>query len=71
MEIEDEDIITVTFNSTALASATYDRAAQELTVVFRNGRSADYSGVPVLVFLGLARASSAGLYYDTKIKGRY
>jgi hypothetical protein len=57
--------------SSALASADWDPDSGVLTVVFRNGRSYQYAGVPESVFLGLLQAPSAGQYYKSAIERTY
>lgn len=59
------------FNSTALQGATYDSEAEVLTVVFRNGESYIYEGVPVDLWRGLKDSDSAGSFFYNYIKGVY
>lgn len=62
---------TFALSSSALASASYDPDSEQLTVIFTNGRSYDFEGVPASVVEGLKHAGSAGTYFNTQIKGVY
>lgn len=62
---------TVPIRSTAIVSASYDEATQEMDVTFTNGRTYTHPGVPSSVFESLQRASSPGSYYNQNIKGVY
>jgi lysyl-tRNA synthetase class 2 len=42
-----------------------------LAITFTSGRTYDYVGVPKPVYLGLLRASSAGEYFNTRIRDYY
>ncbi len=58
-------------NSSALGGASYDPETQVLTVVFRNGSSVTYSGVPAETYEELMNADSPGSYYAANIRGQY
>lgn len=64
-------MITVTLNSSALATADYWEDTERLRVTFRNGRSYDHYNVPKGIFEALRDAPSAGTYYNAAIKGIY
>ena len=49
----------------------YDPAAQELHVVFDNGKHAVYSGVPAVKGRAVVDAPSVGSALHTEIKGQY
>lgn len=55
----------------ASISAGYDKETQELTIQFENGQSYSFTGVPPDVAEGLAKSSSPGRYYNTRIRGVY
>src|SRR5436309_2242390 len=54
-------LVRVPLSSSALASAAYSSGGT-LEVEFNDGATYRYSGVPVLVFLGLVNAASPGRY---------
>jgi len=58
-------------NSSNIASADYDPAAQKLTVTFRNGGQYAYAGVPQDVFNEMKSAESVGSYFHTSVRGAY
>jgi hypothetical protein len=59
------------FSSSAIERAEYDEASRRLTIWFSGGRSYDYFGVPLHVWLGLLAAGSKGAYFNRAIAGRY
>ena len=62
---------TIEFNSSVLASGSYDSSSQTMTLKFKNGKTHDYRNVEPRVFEGLATSTSVGSYYNSNIKGRY
>jgi lysyl-tRNA synthetase class 2 len=57
--------------SSAVVSAGYDPATQQLEIEFRGGRVYRYRDVPRGVYDFLVRASSKGGYVNRMIEGRY
>lgn len=60
---------TITLQSSAILSASYDDQTKEMQITFTTGRTYDFPNVPEDVFDGLASAPSAGQYYAQRIKG--
>lgn len=58
-------------SSSHLDQVTYDEAAKLLTIMFKDGRSYQYSGVPKETYLGLQHARSVGEFFYRNIKSRY
>ncbi len=59
-------------NSSAIAWADYDDAAQELDIRFTSGSTTyTYFGVPEYIYQGLLSASSAGQYFNENIRDQY
>jgi KTSC domain len=58
-------------NSSAVASAGYDKAARILRLRYTNGRTYDYFAVPASVYSALLTAESAGEFVNNQIKPRY
>lgn len=50
---------------------TYDADSHTLRVVYVSGNVYDYLGVPASVYEQMRRASSKGIFLNTKIKGHY
>lgn len=61
----------VSVSSSAIESAGYDSYSQTMDIVFTNGQSYTFCGVPRSIFDGLLSASSAGTYYNQNIRGNY
>lgn len=61
--------MTITFDSSALDSATYDNTT--LTLKFVSGDIYSYSNVPSNIFEGLRSADSAGKYFRNNIINSY
>ena len=57
--------------SSALESAVYDRATEELIVEFVEGGMYGYSGVPEQVYRSLVSSSSPGRFFNLEIRDRY
>lgn len=57
--------------SSALTSAAYDEATQELTVTFKGGRSYTYNRVPPDVWEQLQSADSPGTFWRQSIKDQF
>lgn len=60
---------TITLQSSAILSASWDDQTKAMQITFTNGRTYDFPNVPEDVFDGLAAAPSAGRYYVENIKG--
>ncbi len=59
-------------DSSVFSSVGYDRAAEELVLVFRDtGRTYVYTGVPATVGEAFIAADSLGGYYHGNIRGQY
>jgi hypothetical protein len=58
-------------DSTAIVSAGYDAASQQLEIEFRNGRVYRYLGVPQGVYDFLLRARSKGGFVNRMVDGHY
>ena len=61
----------VDFDSTTLASATYDHQQNQLQVDFRDGSRYAYSAVTSAVFQGLVSSPSKGKFFNRHIRGRF
>ena len=71
-EQQDNDEVDHSFTGSSwIASATYDRRSQELTVFLKSGASYDLSGVPPDLFANFCKASSPGRYFSQYLKGQY
>jgi KTSC domain len=57
--------------SSMMSFAHYDEVAAELHVVFSSGKAYVYYGVPRKVYDELMTASSAGGYFNSKVRNRY
>ena len=57
--------------STNLVSVGYDFASHTLEVEFRKGQVYHYFEVPEYIYDGLLSATSAGVYFQVHIKGRF
>ena len=58
--------------SSLIDRVVFDDEAETLRVSFRgSGRSYTYFGVPRAIYDALARAPSAGTFFNERIKGRY
>jgi hypothetical protein len=51
--------------------AGYEPDQQILTIIFQNGSSYDFTGVPPDIAKGFLESSSPGRYYNTYIRGIY
>jgi KTSC domain len=60
----------VPVNSSCIAAAGYSAADQRLAIRFKSGRLKFYS-TPVRIFQELMEATSAGRYFNQRIKGKY
>jgi len=58
-------------NSSSILSATWDDDSNELTIVFKSGRSYIYENVPETVWDGFTSAGSAGQYFHQNIREVY
>ena len=58
-------------NSESGMAAGYDKDTQELTIVFGNGRSYVYSGVPPDEWEAMQAAPSAGRFFNERIRNVY
>ena len=61
----------VDFDSTTLASATYDHQQNQLQVDFRDGSRYTYSAVTPAVFQDLVTSPSKGKFFNRQIRGRF
>jgi hypothetical protein len=57
--------------SSAISFVHYDEVAAELHVLFASGRAYVYYGVPRQVYDAMLRASSAGAFFNSRIRDRY
>ena len=57
--------------STSIAFISHDSETLTLRIIFREGGTYDYHGVPEMVFQQFLNASSKGEYYIRWIKGRF
>ena len=58
-------------DSSVIRTADYDPDARTLDVTFKSGRRYTYFGVPDWEFDGLVTATSAGEYFNTRIRDQY
>ena len=58
-------------HSSLIERIVFDDDAETLTVLFRNARRYIYSGVPRALYDGLAKAASAGQFFNERIKGHF
>ena len=56
-------------NSTLISQIDYNQG--NLTIHFKNGRSARYANVPETVVNGLLEADSAGRYFNREIRNTF
>ena len=61
----------VDFDSTTLASATYDHRQNQLHVDFRDGSRYIYSTVAATLFRDLVASSSTGKFFNQHIRGQF
>ena len=59
------------FDSTTLASATYDHRQNQLQVEFRDGSRYTYSAVAPETFRDLVRAPSKGNFFNQYIRNHF
>jgi hypothetical protein len=75
MTMTDERVNTFTdktdVDSSNLKTVYYNKDRFELFVEFHNGSIAGYRSVPSIVYAALVDATSAGRYYNQKIRGLY
>jgi hypothetical protein len=57
--------------SSNLRSVSYDEARKNLEIEFHSGIVHQYQNVPSKIHTDLMNASSAGIYYNEKIKNRF
>lgn len=60
-----------TVSSTNISKIGYDEVLSELSVVFNNGRTYTYLGVPRNVYQEFLSASSKGSFVHTRLRNRY
>ncbi len=65
----DDVSLTETPNSSCFSKIGYSDAHETLVLVFRNGSTYLYTGVPDAVWQSFCAADSLGRYFNTKIKG--
>lgn len=61
----------VTFDSTTLASASYDHIRRQLQLDFHDGARYTYSAVAPALFRDLISAPSKGRFFNQYIRGRF
>lgn len=61
----------IPLSSSALSAAGYDPATKRMVIIFTNGGSYTFCGVPKEVFHGLVTAGSVGTYYNMNIRDKY
>lgn len=61
----------VPISSSAISAAGYDLNTATMEIVFTNGGSYTFCGVPPDVFEGLVNAASAGTYYNQVIRDNF
>ncbi len=61
----------VAVQSSSIGFIGYDTMSMTLRIVFRDGGTYDYHGVPEVVFQQFVSAPSKGKYYIKSIKGRF
>lgn len=57
--------------SSMVTNVGYDDESKEMTVTFKSGKTAAYSGVPEDLALQLSVAPSVGTMLNEQIKGQY
>lgn len=57
--------------SSHIQAHDYDQGSQTLTIQFTNGAVYQYAGVPSTEYYNFSQSSSPGVYFHSKIKGRY
>jgi len=57
--------------SSAITAVGYDRSTQRMKIMFKQGHTYDFCGVPPEVHQGLMDAGSKGTYYTRVIRDRY
>ena len=65
----DDVTLTATPNSSCFSKIGYSEAHETLVLVFRNGGTYLYTGVPDAVWQSFRAADSLGRFFNTKIKG--
>jgi KTSC domain len=63
--------IRVNFDSSTLASASYDPLRSQLHLEFRDGARYTYAAVVPTLFLDLLSASSKGKFFNQYIRSRF
>jgi KTSC domain len=58
-------------DSSVIRAADYDPESRALEVTFTSGRRYTYFGVPDWEFDGLVTATSAGEYFNARIRDQY
>ncbi|MEZ5386496.1 MAG: KTSC domain-containing protein [Prosthecobacter sp.] len=58
-------------NSSAIRAVDYDPASRRMYIWFPNNGPYTFYGVPYHIYQGLITASSAGSYYNSRIRGQY
>lgn len=58
-------------NSSLIERIVFDDEAETLRIRFRRSGEYLYSGVPRTIYDALARAASAGTFFNEAIKGRF
>lgn len=63
-----DDLTNVIYESSNILTSSYNEAAKELTVVFKNGGQYKYKGVPTNDYLRFELAESQGKVLNSHIK---
>jgi hypothetical protein len=75
MSVKKEQIagkmIYTSIKSTSLKSASYDTLSENLRVMFNNGTSYEYKGVPSKTFTKFRLAKSQGKFFNENISKNY
>lgn len=60
-----------TLDSELISSVTFNVEAKEMRIIFNNGDSYVYYGVPIDVYHGLLESDSKDNYFNRYIRGRW
>ena len=75
MSVKQEQIagkmIYTSIKSTSLKSASYDTLSENLRVMFNNGTTYEYKGVPSKTFTKFRLAKSQGKFFNENISKNY
>ena len=57
--------------SSAITAVGYDPVTRQMKIIFKQGRTYDFCGVPPDIYQNLMNAGSLGAYYDRVIRDRF